>query len=705
MAELLKVDNSLTNVDVAWHDQPEQTSENSSIQVSFRRILIGYTALIVISIAGLLILIASWQHREHLVETKSDASRHMARNLARSIEGLIAEDKLVEVRRLINRAVDSDRSCQYIRVLDSKNEEIAARWSENVGPTFHSFERKAPGKAESHTNNGLSSDLLFVEAQMFNASNQEIGRVIASVSLEDAYARWWSTTLYLLIATAFSGAFCMGVTLWLSRKMTAPVERLIEGAQQLARCNFDMRVAPTRQRELSTLIRSFNSLAKALADSTVSQNYVNSVFDSMSEGLVIVDADCKIETVNPAFSLLADRPVPRLEQEPIVEFLLGSDGSPVNVDLLSPRVCEQLAGEYLLQQVSGTPVPVSISCTRRKDGIGNNLGYVLVFQDIREQQQAQREMERLANVDPLTNTLNRRAFLRGFDQIHARDLAPCDAMALVMVDIDYFKRINDTLGHLAGDDVLSRMGQILNAAVKDKGEVCRYGGEEFCVLLNRKTEQEAIRWCEELRQQISETRFTSSGRRIDVTCTFGLAASRLDQVDITELIDRADHVLASTKRSGRNRVGSESNTQDELPELADSIPLASMAVPAATINRTTTVRDAIIELQDASVEWLLIVDELGEYFGCLSQQDLLQHETTDPGISVDTIADKSAPTFAEHTDFGVVSAFVERCKPPVVIVLAANENHMDSRIPLGILPQNWQETAVACHVSGAAHLV
>ncbi|MEF9947501.1 MAG: diguanylate cyclase [Comamonas sp.] len=155
------------------------------------------------------------------------------------------------------------------------------------------------------------------------------------------------------------------------------------------------------------------------------------------------------------------------------------------------------------------------------------------------------------NRDPLTRLLNRRAFMEAGESLLAdRRLAP---WALVAVDIDHFKRINDNWGHAAGDQVLVQLGQLLPLQVRDKDLVARFGGEEFILLLNRVQMSEAHAIVDRLRVQMSAHAFDHLPERIRMTASFGIVPVRSAE-ELAEALCQADALLYAAKGAGRDCV-------------------------------------------------------------------------------------------------------------------------------------------------------
>src|SRR5262249_17868378 len=130
------------------------------------------------------------------------------------------------------------------------------------------------------------------------------------------------------------------------------------------------------------------------------------------------------------------------------------------------------------------------------------------------------------------------------------------AMSLVMFDIDHFKQINDTHGHLAGDYVLRELANVVSQNIRREDIFARYGGEEFSLVLPEIEAEGAQQVCEKLRSKIEEKHFVFAQKRIKVTVSLGIRTTRRNETDITgtEFIAQADAKLYQAKQSGRNRV-------------------------------------------------------------------------------------------------------------------------------------------------------
>jgi diguanylate cyclase (GGDEF)-like protein len=187
------------------------------------------------------------------------------------------------------------------------------------------------------------------------------------------------------------------------------------------------------------------------------------------------------------------------------------------------------------------------------------------------------DVQAQAVTDALTGVANRRELETSLERELVRALHHADELAVVLVDLDRFKALNDVHGHQVGDQVLRSVGQALANEVGDLGIVARYGGEEFAIVLPRCGTKKAAATAERIRAAIE-----SLDDPVPVTASFGVATFPTDGNDVTSLVKVADAALYEAKRQGRNRVTTAANRHGgwlELPWSTDRVN--SQPVPVA----------------------------------------------------------------------------------------------------------------------------
>lgn len=186
---------------------------------------------------------------------------------------------------------------------------------------------------------------------------------------------------------------------------------------------------------------------------------------------------------------------------------------------------------------------------------GKPLGRLSLVQDVTARHQHQSMLEQLALTDALTGLPNRRAFMQALEHECAAIAAHnAPEAALVFLDIDHFKKINDTYGHSVGDEVLIHLGQLLRLGLRASDISGRIGGEEFAVLLPQMSPEQAYALTERLRQSLEQNPAPTSAGPLAFRASFGICPITEQAANAAECLQRADMALYDAKNSGRNQV-------------------------------------------------------------------------------------------------------------------------------------------------------
>ncbi|TXH05720.1 MAG: diguanylate cyclase [Nevskiaceae bacterium] len=186
---------------------------------------------------------------------------------------------------------------------------------------------------------------------------------------------------------------------------------------------------------------------------------------------------------------------------------------------------------------------------------GEISGFVEVCHDITEQKQREDRLYQRATRDPLTGVFNRGHFAEVAMQEIDRARRFSEPLSLVMMDIDHFKKVNDTYGHEAGDKAIISLAATTGSAIRKIDALGRIGGEEFALLLPRANKDPAFETAQRLRIRLMEQRIDlGGGQSLNYTVSMGVAALRPTTRDLQELMRNADAALYKAKREGRNRV-------------------------------------------------------------------------------------------------------------------------------------------------------
>jgi diguanylate cyclase (GGDEF)-like protein/PAS domain S-box-containing protein len=274
----------------------------------------------------------------------------------------------------------------------------------------------------------------------------------------------------------------------------------------------------------------------------------------VTEAAPLREGGPRVVYTNPAFERLTGYPAEEMiGQTPRI---LQHDGTDPEA---RERIHEQLSrGLAVREELSnvhrdGREYWIELDIFPLHDAEGRVTHFAAFEREITERKAAERELSDLALLDPLTGIPNRRAFVQ-----RARSVVghTAERVALAVLDVDHFKRVNDTHGHPGGDVVLSRLARTLSDGVRDSDLVARFGGEEFVVMLVGTDEEQALRRIEHLRKTVSQCVVElPSGAEVQVSLSAGLVAvDRASHATLDDLLAQADAALYEAKESGRDRV-------------------------------------------------------------------------------------------------------------------------------------------------------
>jgi diguanylate cyclase (GGDEF)-like protein len=245
----------------------------------------------------------------------------------------------------------------------------------------------------------------------------------------------------------------------------------------------------------------------------------------------------------------------------------------------------------------------------------------------------EQRLSRLAKTDAITGLATRRVLLDDLNREWSRSQRYHTPLSCVMIDIDFFKRVNDTHGHQAGDEILRRLGHVLQNEIRGCESLGRFGGEEFLVVLPETTEVQAIEWAERARSRIAEMAVAVNGSEIKVSASFGVAQRLADTATTETLIDMADQALVVAKRSGRDRVIAYcslaqsplvTDRNEGLSSLLEGIPardvMTAVIAPLDQNDSAATASNYFLRFRIPSAP---VVDEQGQLVGILSEKDLM----------------------------------------------------------------------------------
>jgi len=344
----------------------------------------------------------------------------------------------------------------------------------------------------------------------------------------------------------------LGAIVWLVvRDQTRRIRQLKVQAEKLRDADFGEPMVLSRHDELGDLAAVFNDMRHQLRQTTHSRDYVDSLLSGMNEAIIVTDSDSKITRINAATTHLLG-----YEEEELlgtnIDYIVNTSKSRSLADD-SPS---GLPKEAIFESKYGESVPVSYTCSVVEDGGGGSARRIYAAQNISERRRAEKRIRYLARIDPLTKIPNRMQFQHLLQRGIARARRAGKTLCLFYIDVDHFKEINDTFGHLAGDTTLETVAERLRSALPKRAIIGRLAGDEFAVIVDElRPNDKGIVETSELAQEVLDRLadpFYVQGHEVFMTASLGIAYYPKDAPNVIDLIRNADAALYHAKKSGGN---------------------------------------------------------------------------------------------------------------------------------------------------------
>jgi len=489
------------------------------------------------------------EHNVHLRESferRAQADLHIIADALISAEGAPGDSSVLQV---LNRAI-------------AENELIA-------GLRFVSSDSDVRQTGSIPAEQGPDSIIWFPDHLLMSYSivrdDQTLGVLSSSFELQSMHAESLAFSIELLaresqsrhLSYVWIGAgtlvtllLCGGIVWVLVRRQAARIRDLCVQAEKLSQADFGEQLATMRGDSLSELAAVFNNMRDKLRSTTISRDYLDNVLSGMSEAIIITSLDGTIERINKATARLLDYEEDELRGTSI-DFIVNKSKTKTLVE----DEPSDLPREAFFENKFGESIPVSYTCSivTGKNGQSDR---IYAARNITERRRAEQRIRYLARIDALTKIPNRMQFQHLLQRAIARARRAGKPLCLFYVDVDHFKEINDTFGHLAGDTTLETVAERLTAAMPENSIIGRLAGDEFAVIVNEHGpdapgKADTDKLAQELLNRLADP-FYVQGHEVFMTASMGIAYYPDDAPNVIDLIRNADAALYSSKKAGGN---------------------------------------------------------------------------------------------------------------------------------------------------------
>ncbi len=342
-----------------------------------------------------------------------------------------------------------------------------------------------------------------------------------------------------------------GIAIWfVARNQTTRIRELKREAEKLRDADFGepLHVQPG---ELGELAAVFNDMRDKLKTTTISRDYVDSILSSMNDAIIVTSSDGAIKRVNRATSHLLG-----YEERELLGTSIDRIFSPGKSGTLVDQKPSGIPREAFFESKLGESIPVSYTCSFLGGKEAESGDRIYAAQNITERRRAEKRIRYLARIDALTKIPNRMQFQHLLQRCIARARRSSRPLCLFYIDIDAFKEINDTFGHLAGDTTLETVAERLNMALPEDSIIGRLAGDEFAVILDGLGPDESGKKRTDVLAKLVLDRladpFFVQGHEVFMTASMGIAYYPKDAPNVIDLIRNADAALYHAKKSGGN---------------------------------------------------------------------------------------------------------------------------------------------------------
>ncbi|HEY1315345.1 MAG TPA: EAL domain-containing protein [Steroidobacteraceae bacterium] len=338
---------------------------------------------------------------------------------------------------------------------------------------------------------------------------------------------------------------------FIARQLAGPISALVKTADRIGQGDYTRPLAVVRHDELGDLQFALERMRQKLNETTITKNYLNTVLNSLSDAVLVTSPEGIVKSCNEATQRLLGYQEDELVGKPLVSFIDEVHRNAFDLSNSAPE-----ARETVLRTASGQTIPVSMASSAITTEDPQFQGNIYVARNITERKRAERRIRYLARYDTLTKMPNRMQFQHLLQQAIARARRRQRSLALLYLDLDRFKEVNDTFGHAAGDRTLEILSERLTRNLSKDTVIGRLAGDEFAMFIDDLPMDVDNRagigtLARTLLDEISRT-FYVNQQEVYLTASVGVAICPYDAENVIDLIRNADAAMYHSKQNGGN---------------------------------------------------------------------------------------------------------------------------------------------------------
>ncbi len=338
---------------------------------------------------------------------------------------------------------------------------------------------------------------------------------------------------------------------FIARQLSRPISALVKSAHRIGEGDYTRPLDVARRDELGELQHALERMRQKLSETTITKNYLDTVLNSLSDSVLVTSPDGLINSCNEAAQRLLGYAEADLLGKPLLSFVDEAHRGAFDLTSSAPD-----ARETVLRTASGQTIPVSMASSTIATPDPQFQGNIYVARNITERKRAERRIRYLARYDALTKMPNRMQFQHLLQQAIARTRRNQRSLALLYLDLDRFKEVNDTFGHAVGDRTLEILSERLTRNLSKDTVIGRLAGDEFAMFVDDLPSDVDNRpglgaLARTLLDEISRT-FYVNHQEVYLTASVGIAICPYDAENVIDLIRNADAAMYHSKQNGGN---------------------------------------------------------------------------------------------------------------------------------------------------------